>query len=96
MVTVRRIGPGSALKVGAALYGFMGLLMGIVFALVSLLGGALMLPAEAGVFRMFFGVGAIILLPVCYAVLGGILGAIGAVVYNLVVGVVGGLEVEIN
>jgi hypothetical protein len=47
-------------------------------------------------FRMFFGAGAIVLLPICYGVIGGISGALGAVIYNLVAGWVGGLEVDIS
>jgi len=96
MTTVRRIGPGSAFKLGAALYAFMGLLLGVIFALVSTLGGALLPASEAGVFRMFFGVGAIVFLPICYGIIGGIFSAIGAVIYNLVAGWVGGLEVDIS
>jgi hypothetical protein len=96
MATVRRIGPGSAFKVGLVLYGIMGLLIGIIFAAVSMLGGALAPPAETGMFRMFFGAGAIVVLPICYGVIGGISGALGAVIYNLVAGWVGGLEVDIS
>jgi hypothetical protein len=96
VATVKRIGPGSAFKVGLALYGFMGLLFGAIVALVSLLGGALVPAAEAGVFRMFFGVGAIIILPIFYGIIGGIMAALGAVIYNLVAGLVGGLEVDIS
>jgi hypothetical protein len=96
MATVRRIGPGSAFKVGLVLYGIMGLLIGIIFAAVSMLGGALAPPAETGMFRMFFGAGAIVLLPICYGVIGGISGALGAVIYNLGAGWVGGLEVDIS
>jgi hypothetical protein len=96
MATVKRIGPGSAFKVGLALYGFLGLIFGVIFGLVSMLGGAVAAPAQAGVFRMFFGVGAIIALPLIYGIFGGIIAAITAAVYNLVAGVVGGLEVDIN
>jgi hypothetical protein len=96
MATVRRIGPGSAFKVGAITYALMGLLFGVIFALTSMLGGALMPASETGVFRMFFGVGAIVFLPIFYGILGGIGGAIGAVIYNLVAGWVGGLEVDIS
>jgi hypothetical protein len=74
----------------------MGLLLGFVFASVSMLGGALLPPAEAGVFRMFFGVGAIIILPLFYGIIGGVFAAIGAFIYNLVAGWVGGLEVDIS
>ncbi len=96
MATVKRIAPGSAFKVGAVSYAIMGLLFGIIFALVSMVGGALVPASEAGVFRMFFGVGAIVFLPICYGVIGGIFAAIGAVIYNLVAGWVGGLEVDIS
>jgi hypothetical protein len=96
MATVKRIGPGSAFKVGAALYAFMGLFIGLIFALVSMVGGALMPASQTGAFRMFFGAGAIIFLPIFYGVIGGIFAALGALIYNLVAGWFGGLEVDIN
>jgi hypothetical protein len=96
MTTVKRIGPGSAFKVGLALYGLLGLIFGLIFGLISMLGGALAPPAQAGAFRMFFGVGAIIILPLVYGIFGGIMAAISAALYNLVAGWVGGLEVDIS
>jgi hypothetical protein len=96
MATVKRIGPGSAFKVGLALYAFMGLILGAIFALASAVGGTLAPASQAGVFRMFFGVGAIIVLPIFYGIVGGIGGAISAALYNLVAGWVGGLEEDIN
>ena len=38
--------------------------------------------------------GAIIIAPICYAILGFIGGLIGAVVYNFAAGMMGGIEVE--
>jgi hypothetical protein len=96
MATVKRIGPGSAFKIGLALYGLMGLIIGVIFALVSMLGGALAPASQAGVFRMFFGAGAIIAFPIFYGIIGGIGGALSALLYNLVAGWVGGLEVDIS
>lgn len=96
MATLKRVGPASAFKVGLALYGFMGLLGGAFFAVLSQTGGAFVPPAEAGAFRMFFGVGAIVILPIFYGIIGGIFGALGAVIYNLVAGWFGGLEVDIS
>jgi hypothetical protein len=45
---------------------------------------------------MVFGAGAIVFFPICYGIIGGIGGALGAVIYNLVAGWVGGLEVDIS
>ncbi len=96
MATLKRIDPGSAFRVGGILYALMGLLMGIIFALVSMLGGALVPASEAWVFRTFFGAGAVFFLPIFYGIIGGICAAISAAVYNLVAGWVGGLEVDIS
>lgn len=95
MAVVKRIGPGSAFKMGLVLYGLMGLILGALFALISTLGAALA-PPELGAFKFLFGVGAIIIMPLCYGVIGGIFAAIGAVLYNFVAGWVGGLEVDIS
>jgi hypothetical protein len=96
MATVKRISPGSAFKMGLALYGILGLILGVIFALISMLGGAFAPGVQLGAFRMFFGMGAIIMFPVCYGIVGGIGGAILTFLYNLVAGWVGGLEVDIS
>jgi hypothetical protein len=41
-----------------------------------------------------FGVGAIIILPILYGIFGALGGALTAVMYNVVAGMVGGLVVE--
>lgn len=41
-----------------------------------------------------FGVGAIILFPILYGVMGLIFGAVSAALYNLFAGIVGGIELE--
>ena len=102
MATVKRIGPGSAFKIGIVLYAAVGLLVGIVWALFSVVAGSLGSMALAGApgasrfFGFAMGIGAIIIFPICYGIFGGVAAAISAVLYNLVAGWVGGLEVEIN
>jgi len=101
MAKLKRIGPGSAFKVGLVLYALLGVFIGIIVACVSLVAGSLGPAAAAGApgARMLgfgMGFGAIIFFPVFYGVIGGIFAAVGAVIYNVVAGWVGGLEVDIN
>jgi hypothetical protein len=103
MAIVRRVGPGSAFKIGLVLYAILGLVLGIFMAFLSTIAGSLgglgMPGAGAPGSRVFgfgMGIGAVIFFPILYGVAGGVFAAIGAVVYNLVAGWVGGLEVDIN
>ena len=101
MAVVRSVSPGSAFKVGLVLYAILGLVLGIFMAVISATIGSLgsMGQAAAPGARLFgfgMGLGAIVLFPVCYGVIGGIGAAIGAAIYNLVAGWVGGLEVDIS
>lgn len=95
MATVKRIGPGSAFKIGLVVYALLGLIIFIPFGLIGMVAGGL------GGSRSFLpgaslGIFAIVLIPVIYGCIGGVFAAISAFVYNLVAGWVGGLEVEIN
>lgn len=101
MAILRRVGPGSAFKIGLVLYGIIGLLLGIVMACVSMVAGSLgglgqsAVPG-ARVLGLGMGFGAIIVFPLLYGVIGGVFAAIGAAIYNLVAGWVGGLEIDIS
>jgi len=92
---VRRIGPLSLAKVSATLYGLIGLLIGGVVSLVSVVGGA-MAGNDAGPLGMLFGVAAVILLPIFYGCIGFVTSLIGATLYNVVAGWVGGIELEVE
>ena len=99
MATLKRVGPGSAFKIGLVTYAILGL--GIFMAFISMVAGSLGSLGQsaapgAKLFGFGMGVGAIIFFPICYGIIGGIFGAIGAVIYNLVAGWVGGLEVDIS
>jgi hypothetical protein len=101
MATVKRIAPGSAFKVGLVVYAFLGLIVGICMALFSMVAGSLGSLAGGGVpgartLGYGFGLGAIIIFPILYGIVGGIGGVIAAAVYNLAAGWVGGLEVDIS
>ena len=102
MATVKRIGPGSAFKIGLITYAILGLVLGIFMAGISgimgSLAGTLSQSAVPGARFLGFstGLGAIIFFPIVYGLVGGVFTAIGAVIYNLVAGWVGGLEVDIS
>jgi Transmembrane domain of unknown function (DUF3566) len=101
MTTVRRVGPGSAFKIGLVTYAILGLVLGIFMAFISMVAGNLGSLGQSAapgsrLFGFGMGFGAIIFFPICYGLIGGIFAAIGAVIYNLVAGWVGGLEVDIS
>ena len=95
MRTLKRIQPMSAFKMGGVLYALMGLLVGAIFSLISVLAKSLA-PAELGPFGFLFGALAIVLFPICYGIFGAIFCAIGALLYNLVAKMVGGIAVEVE
>jgi hypothetical protein len=94
---IRRIGVLSCAKIVGAIYAALGLIVGAVFALMAVLGPTL--AAEAfdsmmggAALGFLFGIGGLIIMPVLYGVMGFIGGAISALVYNVVAGSIGGLE----
>ncbi|HEY2459794.1 MAG TPA: DUF3566 domain-containing protein [Candidatus Acidoferrum sp.] len=101
MATVKRIGPGSAFKIGMVMYALIGLLLGCFFAAISGIAGSLATAHDSvnpfgRMLGMGMGFGAVIFFPILYGVIGGVFAALGAVVYNLVSGWIGGLEVDIS
>ena len=98
MATLRRVGPGSAFKIGLITYGILGLALGIFMASISSLVGSLGAANAPGArfFGFGMGIGSIIVFPIAYGIIGGIFAAVGALIYNLAAGWVGGVEVEIN
>ena len=84
---IRRFSVGQSAKFLGVLYLLMGLLFIPFFLLMETFA-----PEGTGGFGTLFAVA----MPLMYGVLGVIGGAIGAALYNLVAGWIGGLEVEID
>jgi len=97
-MVLTRVGVWSFSRMLGILYGLMGLIVGGILTVVSLLGVAFGMAAgeENAVFGLIFGVGAIVILPTFYGVLGLIVGALGAAFYNLAAKLVGGFELELE
>ena len=101
--TIRRVGVLSVGKVMGMTYALFGLIAGAFFALFSFFGTAFSAAmaesagdSGAAIFGALFGVGAIIILPIFYGIIGFLGGIIGAAFYNLVAGAVGGVELELS
>jgi hypothetical protein len=95
-MVLTRIGPLSAAKISGLLYAIMGLIVGLLFTFASLIGAALgtMGDAPDALFPLFFGVGAVVFLPIFYGFIGFLSALIGAALYNLMASMVGGVELE--
>ena len=72
----------------------MGLIFGLIVAVASAVGLSLAEGDEPPFIAAAMGVGAVVILPLFYGVLGICAGAIGAALYNLLSGIVGGVTIE--
>ena len=103
-MVIKRIDPMSCAKVSGLLYALIGLLIGACFSLMMMAFGSALSHQDLGggnpmagrLFGALFGVGAIVMLPIFYGVLGFVGGAITALIYNLISGMVGGLQLDIE
>jgi hypothetical protein len=100
-MVIRRIGPLSCAKIVAALYAVIGLVIGSIISLFSLAGGfataAFALdPSRRTAFPPVMGVGAIVVFPILYAIFGFVTTLIGAWLYNVTAGVVGGIKIDLE
>src|SRR5476651_1076148 len=97
-MVIKRLGPLSCAKIAGTLYAILGLFVGGLIALVSLVGGFASAASRGGVpgFGMFFGVGAVLLVPILYGCLGFVMALIGAALYNITAGLVGGIEIDLD
>lgn len=96
---LRRVEVMSCGKIAGALYALLGLVFGVVFALLSLLGvgvAATLADEPGALFGALFGLGAVILIPLFYGTLGFVGGIIAAAVYNWLAGWIGGLELQLE
>jgi len=89
-MVLNRIGPLSAAKVVAVLYAIFGLIVGAVFSVAALFR------ADGGGIAPLWGVAAVVVFPVLYAVGGFIMTLITTWLYNVVAGAVGGIELDLR
>ena len=95
MAVLKRIEPESAFKVGLVAYGILGIILGLICSAIAAAEITLGRHGHTP-FIGRLGIMAVIVCPIVYGIAGGIGATIGAAVYNLVAGWVGGLEVDIS
>lgn len=92
---VRKVGPLSCAKIAGVIYAILGLVFGALFSLISATG--LAVRGLAGTpMGVVFGTAAVIVLPIFYGCIGFLVTLLGAWLYNLVAGFVGGIEIEVE
>ena len=97
-MVVKRVGVLSLAKILGLFYGSIGLVAGIVFAVLALFGVAIGVAADeslAPLAGLLFGAGAVVILPLFYGALGFLVGLLGGWVFNLACRVTGGLELDV-
>jgi len=95
-MVITRIGPLSAAKIAGVLYAAGGFLVGAAFSIVGLIGAATSDSAGSAAFGALFGIGAVILFPIMYGVLGFVSTLVAAWIYNVLAGMVGGIELDVT
>ncbi|MEO7674944.1 MAG: hypothetical protein ABIU09_12810 [Pyrinomonadaceae bacterium] len=100
---IRKLGILSVAKMYAVMMLVISLLISIPYGLIVIvysLFGAGMVGGDAGLAvgggGVVLGIGIMIGLPILYGVFGFVFGAIGALVYNIFAGIVGGVEIEVE
>ena len=101
-MVIRRVNPMSCAKVMGVIYAALGLIFGLLFSLIGFaigsnagnLGSEMQFGGAA--LGAMFGVGAIIVMPIMYGIMGVIGGALGALIYNVAAGAIGGIEIDVD
>lgn len=100
---LKRVGVFSCGMIFGVLYGLLGLIFGGIFSLLSLVmaGAGHQLGSQMGqgpnpMAGLIFGVGAIIILPFLYGILGFLGGILMAILYNIVAAMTGGIELTLE
>ncbi len=95
-MVIKRIGPMSCAKITGTLYAILGLVIGGVFSLVALAGGFASNTSGAAGVGAIVGVGAVVIFPILYGGIGFVATLIGAWLYNVLAGMVGGFELDVQ
>ncbi len=96
MQEVKKIGVFSLAKIEAVMGAVIGFIAGIIWAIIGTAFIGFAGPGMPFGSGLLFGIAAIVLLPILYALIGFIGGALVAFIYNIVAGWIGGIEIELG
>jgi hypothetical protein len=97
-MVITRIAPLSCARIAGTLYAIVGFVAGAFFSLISLAGGFAAQNSLAGSRGLgaLIGTASIILFPICYGLIGFLTSLIGAWLYNVLAGMVGGIQMDVG
>jgi hypothetical protein len=96
-MVVTRIGPMSVARIAGVLYALLGLVFGGFVSLASIGGAMSGAVAPTGVGgMMMFGAAAVFMFPIIYGFFGFLMTLVGAALYNVLAGVLGGVEIDMR
>jgi len=102
-MTIRRFGVISLAKMYGLLMFIFGLIIGVIYGLFFIVLGAAMSRAAGGnngtlggVSSAVMGIAMMIGIPIFYGILGFVMGAIGALIYNALSGIIGGVKFDLE
>jgi hypothetical protein len=98
-MVITRVGALSVAKIAAVVYAGIGLLVGLVLALIGMTGMAAGLASEnsgGALLGAVFGMGAIVFVPICYGIIGFVGTLIVATVFNAAARMTGGVEIDVQ
>lgn len=90
-LVLKKIDVLSVAKLEGLLLAIIGLIIGIIVAIISVTIGAM---TSLGSMGAGYGILAIIIMPIYLGVMGFVVGAVGAFLYNIVAGWIGGIKLE--
>jgi hypothetical protein len=100
---IKKLGVLSVAKMQGVMGLVIGLIIGVIYGLIiiaySLLGASILKGNSSlavGGGGVVVGIIAMIAIPIIYGIIGFIGGALGALLYNLFAGMVGGVEIEVE
>ena len=96
---LKRVGILSCAKLLGVLYGVLGLIFGAfisLFSVIASIAGFASDEAEGAIVGLIFGIGAVVILPIFYGIMGFLGGALTAAIYNLAARFTGGIELELE